>query len=405
MVHVRDHRAAGHERGEHESADGPADHGGDAVRDVHRPEHATRTLGCAIRCIPDGVPGSFRTLHAPIDDAVCPAGGRGYPAPVTRAFIPDEILALAHERARAREARDWAEADRLRAAIETAGWRIVDRGTDFALTPAAPPDGRRRAGAIRREPQRAVAAGRRAEGLATVILIATDWPEDLERALAGLRSSPPGTSVVIVADAPSVAQAQALEALDGGRRQRPDPRDRLDERAARPRGGRSTPGSGGRAGRSSSILDTSVEPQGDIVTPLADALGDPTVGGRRARGASSRATCASSRTPRPVTSTRSAAMRWPSDGRTTWSGTARRAVPLLPQPRHLVEPRPARRGGGRDARAARCASPVCRSIRHEHRGWTSLPDEERDRLSKRNFYRIIDRFGSRRDLLTARGPG
>jgi hypothetical protein len=39
--------------------------------------------------------------------------------------------------------------------------------------------------------------------------------------------------------------------------------------------------------------------------------------------------------------------------------------------------------------------------RHEHRGWTSLPDEERDRQSKRNFYRIIDRFGSRRDLLIA----
>jgi hypothetical protein len=36
--------------------------------------------------------------------------------------------------------------------------------------------------------------------------------------------------------------------------------------------------------------------------------------------------------------------------------------------------------------------------RHEHRGWTSLPDDERDRLSKRNFYRIIDRFGARRDL-------
>ena len=43
--------------------------------------------------------------------------------------------------------------------------------------------------------------------------------------------------------------------------------------------------------------------------------------------------------------------------------------------------------------------------RHEHRGWTSLPDEERDRQSKRNFYRIIDRFGSRRDLLVANRDG
>jgi cysteinyl-tRNA synthetase len=41
-------------------------------------------------------------------------------------------------------------------------------------------------------------------------------------------------------------------------------------------------------------------------------------------------------------------------------------------------------------------------VRHEHRGWTSLPEAERDRLSKRNFYRILDRFGSRRDLLVGR---
>jgi hypothetical protein len=42
-------------------------------------------------------------------------------------------------------------------------------------------------------------------------------------------------------------------------------------------------------------------------------------------------------------------------------------------------------------------------VRHEHRGYTSLPDAERDRLSKRNFYRIIDRFGARRDLLVRPG--
>jgi hypothetical protein len=35
----------------------------------------------------------------------------------------------------------------------------------------------------------------------------------------------------------------------------------------------------------------------------------------------------------------------------------------------------------------------------QDRGWTSLPEDEVARRSKRNFYRIIDRFGSRRDLL------
>ena len=59
---------------------------------------------------------------------------------MTRQRIPDDVLTAAHARARAREARDWAEADRLRAEIEAAGWKVVDRGTDFALTPAAPPD-------------------------------------------------------------------------------------------------------------------------------------------------------------------------------------------------------------------------------------------------------------------------
>jgi GT2 family glycosyltransferase len=39
------------------------------------------------------------------------------------------------------------------------------------------------------------------------------------------------------------------------------------------------------------------------------------------------------------------------------------------------------------------------ATRHEHRGWTSLPEGQRDRLSKRNFYRVLDRFGARRDLL------
>jgi GT2 family glycosyltransferase len=40
--------------------------------------------------------------------------------------------------------------------------------------------------------------------------------------------------------------------------------------------------------------------------------------------------------------------------------------------------------------------------RHEHRGYTSLPDAERDRLSKRNFYRFLEHWGDRPDLLLER---
>jgi len=59
---------------------------------------------------------------------------------VSRQRIPDEILTAAHERSKARGERDWATADRLRGEIEAAGWTIVDRGTDFALSPSAPAD-------------------------------------------------------------------------------------------------------------------------------------------------------------------------------------------------------------------------------------------------------------------------
>ncbi|MSQ15444.1 MAG: cysteine--tRNA ligase [Dehalococcoidia bacterium] len=38
-------------------------------------------------------------------------------------------------------------------------------------------------------------------------------------------------------------------------------------------------------------------------------------------------------------------------------------------------------------------------VRHEHRGWTSLSEEERDRYSKRNYYRFLSKWDDREDLL------
>ena len=57
-----------------------------------------------------------------------------------------------------------------------------------------------------------------------------------------------------------------------------------------------------------------------------------------------------------------------------------------------------RRRGGRSGCRRRSVA------RHVHRGWTSLPDDERERASKKNFYRVLKRFATRRDLLVAGRP-
>ena len=53
--------------------------------------------------------------------------------------------------------------------------------------------------------------------------------------------------------------------------------------------------------------------------------------------------------------------------------------------------------GATPRRAVRVAG--VQVVRHEHRGWASLPEGDRDRLSKKNFYRVLKRFATRRDLL------
>jgi cysteinyl-tRNA synthetase len=48
---------------------------------------------------------------------------------------PDDVLALADRREQARRAKQWDEADRLRSAIEKAGWEIDDGPNGYVLVP------------------------------------------------------------------------------------------------------------------------------------------------------------------------------------------------------------------------------------------------------------------------------
>src|SRR5262245_21684445 len=110
---------------------------------------------------------------------------------------PPEVRALADARAAARRARDFATADALRAEIEAAGWKVIDAASLYSLERAAPPDVSE--GGVTRYGSSASVPSRLADapvGVASVILLATDWPEDLARAVGWLADrSPDGTQV------------------------------------------------------------------------------------------------------------------------------------------------------------------------------------------------------------------
>jgi cysteinyl-tRNA synthetase len=310
-----------------------------------------------------------------------------------RQRIPDDVLTAAHDRAAARAAHDWPEADRLRAEIEAAGWKVVDRGTDFALVPATPPtleDG----GAVRYGSSGAVPSrlDEPATGLATVVIVATDWPEDVGRAVSGLRAhAPDEVSIVVVADGTSAEADEALGGLDPAVEV-----VRTSERLGT--GSAWAIGLRRAAAPVVVILDASVEPIGDVISPLVRALDDPSVGVAGGFGiVSDDLRRFEAAPPGDVTAIEGYALafrradgveRGPIDERFRFYRNLDIWWSLV------------LRDEGEESAPRRALAVELPAVRHEHRGWTSLPEAERDRLSKRNFYRIIDRFGWRRELAT-----
>jgi hypothetical protein len=296
--------------------------------------------------------------------------------------VPPRVRELLHDRTSARQARDWPRADALRDEIAGLGWEVQDLPRGSSARPIlapAPPDAP--------APERIWAP---AVVEASVQLAAEDHPEDFARCLAGLAAHPPGArwELVVVANAPSFAfdDVLAKAGLDV------DPivvrsAGRLGWADARTLGLRQS------GGEVTILLDASLEPTGDFVAPLVAAFEDDRVGIAGGWGVT--------------------------------SGDGRQFHEAPPGEVDAVEGYclALRRGalqavGGFDRRfrfyrnadldlsfAVRDAG--WRAVRteplplerHEHRGWTSLPDAERDRLSKRNFYRFLDHWGHRRDLL------
>jgi Glycosyl transferase family 2 len=312
--------------------------------------------------------------------------------------IPDEVRAAAEARAAARAARDWATADRLRGEIEAAGWKVIDASASFRLEPAHPPDvvtgDTVRYGRSDAVPSR---LGEPATHAATIAIVAREDPSGAARAArSALDTAASETQIVVVADGLSdaaLAPLTAMASADADER-----RLEIVRTSARLGQGAALNIATRRASASVVIvLDASVELTGNVVDPLVRALEDPAVAVAGPFGLTTPDLRHFDETDRgPAAAIEGylqafrrddAVARGPFDEAfrfyrnldVWWSLVLRDAGPGRPPRRAEVVPDLA-------------------LIRHEHVAWATTPESQRDRLSKRNFYRILDRFRDRADL-------
>jgi len=294
---------------------------------------------------------------------------------------PEAVVDLLAARAAARAARDWPAADALRDRIRTMGWDPVDGPDGSSARPwLAPAD-----------QARGTSLARPATHAASVVILVEDYADDLARLLDGLARHPlPGDAqLILVANAPA-AGVESLLAAGEAVVVRSEHRLGWADAA--------NLGMGAAGGAVVVLLDSSLEPQGDWLTPLLTAFAVPEVGLAGGWGVTS------------------------SDGR-TFDEAPPGEVDAVEGYCLAVRREALRAVGGFDPRfrwyrnadldlsfAIRAAgwralrTAPLPLVRHTHRGWDALPPEERDRLSRRNFYRFLDHWRDRPDLLLHPGP-
>lgn len=300
--------------------------------------------------------------------------------------IPEEILALATEREAARKARDFVTADALRDRIRSAGFDVVDThsGSEVIIHEPSPGEAEDIALFSSSDAVPSLLAEPPAFD-ASLQWIVQGWPDDVVRGIESFRRH----SV----DRP--AHHVVVDLTDTGPDLWPSGIDlvRLD------------PGQGWAAGRNAGLrraagrvvvlVDGSVEAERDTIGPLIAALEDPGVGITGPFGIVSDDLREFHESNGPdVDAVEGYLMAFRRelvekglrfDERFKFYRTA--DIELSFQVKAM------------GLRATVTSVPV---RRHEHRMWASTPQDERARLSKRNFYRFLDRWRGRTDLLVSR---
>jgi hypothetical protein len=297
--------------------------------------------------------------------------------------VPDEIRRLAAEREAQRKAKDFAAADALRDRIADLGFNVIDSPDGPRLEPIGRAAGDAGEAPARLRPEDVPSAlDQPATFDATVHWLLEGWPEDVARALEGFRSHQGGRSVqYVVADVtghdPSffgegVEVIPLVEGTGWG--------------AARDAGLKRS------LGRIVLVVDGSIEPVGDVLGPIEEALADLAVGVVGPFGVVTTNLQDFEASDGPEVDAVEGylmAMRREVlfevglfDEKFKWYRTADIEYSFRLKDAGL--------------KVMVVTMPV---IRHEHRMWFNTPPEERAKWSKRNYYRFIDRFRGRFDLL------
>ena len=300
-------------------------------------------------------------------------------------MIPEEVRRLVEDRQRARRAKDFGLADELRDRIREAGFDVVDAPSGPQVNPIAPPPPSERSPAFRSGEEVPSVLDAPPTVEFSVQWIVQGWPDDVRRGIDSFRRFQGQAEV----------QHVVVEAPEQG--EWPDDVDVV--RMASGSGWATARNAGFRrcAGRIVVMVDGSIEATGDVLGRVGEALADPGVGLTGPFGIVSDD------------------LREFRDS----EGPDVDAVEgyLMAFRRELLE------GGLRfdekfafyrtadielsfqiKAMGLRATVTPLPVTRHEHRMWAATPEDERSRLSKRNFYRFLDRWRGRTDLLVANQP-
>ena len=290
----------------------------------------------------------------------------------------EEVLGLAARRAEARSSRDYGTADALRDQISAAGWVVVDEAGGWRLEPVAS------------SPPRSIAAddvpsilGDPPSADASVHLVCEGWPGDIARAIASIRAHVGSADVRFV-----VADVAGEDPTAFG----PD----VEVLSLAPGTGWASACNAGlrrACGRIVIAMDGSVEARGDIVGPLAATLADARVGLAGPYGIAThdlrRFDEVSGPGPCDAVEGYLMALRHETlvtagtfDPKFRWYRTADVDFSFRVKDLGLS--------------TVVVDLPV---VRHEHRMWEATDPAERERLSKRNFYRFLEHWRGRWDLV------